>query len=55
MNTSVSILNPNIITTQLETNANIEAANIYLYATIVMVVMDPYDAEALMRFNAIVF
>ena len=54
MNTSVNTLEPNIVTTQLEANAAIHAANKYLSATIAMVVMDPYEAEALMRFNATV-
>ena len=55
MNTSVSIIKPDIFSTQLEANAAIEAANKYLPATLPMVVMDPYEAEALMRFNATVF
>ena len=53
MNTSVSNRKPNIVTTQLEANTTIKAANKYLSATVAMVVMDPYEAEALMRFNAI--
>ena len=40
--------------TQLEANATIEAANKYLSAAIAMVVMDPYEAKALMCFNAAV-
>jgi hypothetical protein len=52
MNTSDTTLKPNIITTQLEANAAIEAANTYLSATNATVVMDPYEAKALMRFNA---
>ncbi len=42
MNTNVSNRKPNIVTTQLEANAAIEAANKYLSATTTMVVMDPY-------------
>jgi hypothetical protein len=52
MNTIVSTLKPDIVTTHLEANAAIEAANKYLLTAIVMVVMDSYEAEALMRFNA---
>ena len=55
MNTSVSTFKPSIVTTKLETNANIEAANKHLSATSAMVVIDPYEAQALMRFNATVF
>ena len=36
----------------MEANASIEAASTYLSAAFAMVVMDPYEAEALMRFNA---
>ena len=53
-NTSVNTLKPNIVTTQLEANEAIKAANTHLSATTIMVVMDPYEAEALMRFNATV-
>ena len=52
MNTCVSTLKPDIVTTRLEANAAIEAANTYLTATNAMAVMDPYESEALMRFNA---
>jgi hypothetical protein len=55
MNTSVSTLKPNIVTTHLEANTTIETANTYLSAVAAMVVMDPCEAEALMRFNATVF
>ena len=44
MNTSVRNLKPNIVTTQLEANVAIEAANKYLSAATTMVVMDPYEA-----------
>jgi hypothetical protein len=54
MNTSASTLKPKIITTQLEANAAIEAANKYLSPATVMVAMDPYEAKALIRFNAAV-
>ena len=54
MNTSVITLKPNIVTTQLEANASIEVAHNYLSATTAMVAMDPYEAEAFMRFNATV-
>jgi len=55
MKTIVSTLMLDIVTTQLEAHASIEAAKIYLSAAIAMVVMDPYEAASLMRFNAIVF
>jgi uncharacterized protein (DUF302 family) len=55
MKKSVSTLKLYIVTTELETNAALEVANKYLQATTVMVVMDPYKAKALMRFNATVF
>jgi hypothetical protein len=54
MNTSVSILKPSIVTTKLEANAAIEAANKYLLAANTQVVRDPYKKETLMRFNATV-
>ena len=54
MNARVNTLKPNITTTQLETNTSIEAANKYLSEATAMVVMDTYEAEALMRFNATV-
>ena len=52
--TSVNILKPDIVTTQLEANEAIKAANTYLSVATTMVVMDPYEAEALIRFNATV-
>ena len=54
LNTSVGALKPNIVAAQLETNVAIEAANKYLTTTVAMVVVDPYEAKALMRFNATV-
>ena len=54
MNTSVSILKPSIVTTKLEANAAIEAANKYLLAANTQVVRDPYKKETLMRFNSTV-
>jgi hypothetical protein len=54
MNTSVDTLKPNIVTTQLEANVTIEAANKYLSAVVDMVGMDHYEAKVLMRFNALV-
>ena len=52
MNTSVSTLKPDIVTTQLEANAAIEAANTYLSSTTAMVIIYPYEAKVVMRFNA---
>jgi len=54
MNTSANTLKPKIVTTQLEANAAIKAANKYLSPTTAMVVMDLYEVEALVRFNATV-
>jgi hypothetical protein len=51
-NTSVNTLKPNIVITQLGPNEAIKAANKYLSASTNVVVMDPYKAKALMRFNA---
>ena len=45
--TSVGVLKPNIVTTQLKANATIEAAHKYLPTSIAMVVMDPYESKAL--------
>ena len=55
MNTNVSTLKPKTVTTQLESNATIEAAKKYLSTSTATVVMDPYEAKALMRFNATIF
>ena len=52
LNTSVNTLKPNIVTTQSKANKALKAANKYLSASIAMVVMDPYGAKSLMRFNA---
>jgi hypothetical protein len=52
MNTSVATLKPNIITAQLEADAAIEAANKYVSVVAAMVVMNPCEAGARMRFNA---
>jgi len=52
MDTSVGALKSNIVITQLEANATIEATNKYLSATIAMVVLDPFELTVLMRFNA---
>jgi hypothetical protein len=55
MNTSDGALKPNIATTKLEANVNIEASNTYLPATDAIIVMDSYETEALMLFNATVY
>ena len=55
MNTSIITLKPTIVTTQLEASATIEAAKKYLSVATTMVVMDPYEAKVLMRFNSTVF
>ena len=43
-NTSVNTLKPNIVTTQLEANEAIKAANKYLSTSTTMVVIDSYEA-----------
>ena len=55
MNIRVSNIKPNIVTTPLEASTAIGASNKYLSVTIAMGVMDPYEAEALMRFKATLF
>jgi hypothetical protein len=52
MNTSVNTLKTNIVSTQLEANEAIKAANTYLSAPTAMVIMGPYEAATLFRFNA---
>jgi hypothetical protein len=52
MKTSVNTIKANIVTSQLEANEAIKAANKCWLAAIAMVVMNPYEAKALMRFNA---
>ena len=43
-------LKPDIVTTELKNEAATEAADDYLLVAAAMVIMDPYEAEALMRF-----
>ena len=51
--TNVSFLKPNIITTNLETNATIyRSRQKYVSTEAALVIMDPYELEALMRFAA---
>jgi hypothetical protein len=54
VNISAGSLKPDIFSTQLEANAAIKAANKYVSTTVAMVIMNPYEAAALMRINAIV-
>jgi hypothetical protein len=53
--TNVGVLKPAIFTTNLETNAVIKATNKDLSTIVALVIMDPYEPEALMRFTALVF
>jgi hypothetical protein len=53
--TNVGVLKPNIIPANLETNAAIETTNTYLSTTTSLVIMGPYESEALMRFTTSVF
>ena len=55
MNTSVGALQPIIALAELENDAAIEAADNFFSAAVAMVVIDPYEAATLMRFNATVF
>ena len=48
--TNVGVLKPRIGTTKLEVNATIEAADTFFSTTDAMVIMDPCEPEALMRF-----
>ncbi len=54
LTTNVSHLKPNVVTNEVKSEATIEAANKYLSAATTMVIMDPYEAQALMRFTAFV-
>jgi len=54
MNTSAGTLKHNIVSSMLEAITTIEASKIYLSSATTMVVMYPYEAKALMRFDAIV-
>jgi hypothetical protein len=50
---AIDVLNSNIVTTNLETNATIKAQNKYLSTIVALVIMDPYELEDLiMRFTA---
>jgi choline kinase len=51
----VGVLKSNIVTTNLETNAAIEAIDKYVLATKNMVIMEPYETEPNMRFTASIF
>ena len=50
--TILGVIKPNIVEADLETNTTIEVADTYLWTTIALVIMDPYEPEALIRFNA---
>ena len=50
LTTNVGNLKPDIVTTELKNEAATEAADDYLLVAAAMVIMDPYEAEALMRF-----
>jgi len=52
--TNVIKSKPNIVTTELTPHAVIEAANKHLPATIALLIMNPYEAEGLMRFTTTV-
>jgi hypothetical protein len=52
--TNVSNLKPSIVKIESELKAAIETADENLSITIALVIMDPYEAEALMRFTAVV-
>jgi hypothetical protein len=50
--TNLSLLKPIIVITKLKSYAAIKEADNYLSSTIAMVIMDPWETEALMRFIA---
>jgi hypothetical protein len=50
----VNVLKPSIVTTELVPNVAIQATCEYLSATTAMVLMNPCEAEALMRLTAMV-
>jgi hypothetical protein len=50
--TNVGVVKPNIVTTNFETNAAIQAIDTYLSTTIALVFMEPYALDDLMRFTA---
>jgi len=52
LTTYVSILKPNIVRAELKPKVAIEAANENLSTTVALMIMNPYEAEALMRFTA---
>ena len=45
--TNVSVIKPNIVTTELEPSVAIQATYTYLSEASAMEIMDPYEAEAL--------
>ena len=49
--TNVGVIKPNIVKTNLETNATIEAADTYLSTSTALVIMNAYEPKALMRFT----
>ncbi len=54
LTTNVSYLKPNVVTTELKPEAATETSYEYLSTIDAMVIMDPYQTEALMRFTATV-
>ena len=51
MSTNVGDLKSNINTNQLEDDGAIKASDKYVSAVVAMIVMDHYEAKALMRFS----
>ena len=53
--TNVSNLKPSIVKAELEPEVAIETTDENLSTTLALVIMNPYEAEAFMRFTASVF
>ena len=53
--TNVGVAKPSIVTANLETNAAKEEVDKYVSTTTALLIMDPYESEALMRLIASLF
>ena len=52
IDTNVSVIKPDIVTTMLEPNITIKATDRYVPTTVAITVINPYETKALMRFAA---
>ena len=55
LTTDVSNLKPTIVTTELKSEAAIEAADKSVSSEVALVIMNPYEAEAIIRFTATMY